>query len=56
MSRKHYPPEYREQIFKLAQSGRSVVLLAREFEPSVPTIRNWLAAAFTLNGECWDQW
>ncbi|MCY3540750.1 MAG: transposase [Gammaproteobacteria bacterium] len=45
MSRKHYPEEYREQIIKLARAGRSVASLAREFEPTKPTIRSWLAAA-----------
>ncbi|MXZ56708.1 MAG: transposase [Gammaproteobacteria bacterium] len=45
MSRKHYPEEYREQIVKLARAGRSIASLAREFEPTEPTIRNWLAAA-----------
>ena len=42
MSCKHYREEYREQIVKLARTGRSVASLAREFEP---TIRNWIAAA-----------
>ena len=33
MSKKHYPPEFREQIVVLARSGRSLSSLAREFEP-----------------------
>lgn len=45
MSRKHYPAEYREQIVKLARGGRSAASLAREFEPTEPTIRSWIAAA-----------
>lgn len=45
MSRKHYPAEYREQIVKLARTGRSTASLAREFEPTEPTIRSWIAAA-----------
>ncbi len=45
MSRKHYPAEYREQIGKLARAGRRTVSLAREFEPTEPTIRSWIAAA-----------
>ena len=45
MSRKHYPAEYREQIVKLARAGRSIASFAREFEPTGPTIRNWIAAA-----------
>ena len=45
MSRKHYPAEYREQIVKLARAGRSTASLAREFEPTEPTIRSWIAVA-----------
>ena len=45
MSRKHYPAEYREQIVKLARAGRSIASFAREFEPTEPTIRNWVAVA-----------
>ena len=39
MSRKHYSPEFREQLVALARSGRSLSSLAREFEPSVQTRR-----------------
>ena len=42
MSRKRYPPEYIDQIVELHRSGRSLRGLAREFEPSEQTIRNWL--------------
>ena len=35
MSRKHYSPEFREQIVALASSGKCLSSLAREFEPSV---------------------
>ena len=45
MSGKHHPPEYREQIVKLARAGRSTASLAREFEPTELTIRSWIAAA-----------
>ena len=45
MSRKRYPPEYIEQIVELHRSGRSLRGLAREFEPSEQTIRNWLKQA-----------
>ena len=44
MSRKYYSPEFREQMVALARSGRSLSSLAREFEPSVQTLSNWLAA------------
>jgi transposase-like protein len=41
MPRTHqpYPPEYRRRIIELARAGRSVGELAREFEPTVETIR-----------------
>ena len=34
--------EYREQIVALARVGRSYSSLAREFEPSIQTIRKWV--------------
>lgn len=37
-TRTPYPAEFREQIIALAQTGRSVESLAREFEPCVATI------------------
>ena len=40
-----YPPEYRERMIELARSGRTPEDLAREFEPSAQTIRNWVAQA-----------
>ena len=40
-----YPPEFREQVVKLARAGRSPGSLAREFAPSEQTIRNWLRQA-----------
>ena len=40
MDRKTYPEAYREQIVSLARAGRSIASLAREFEPSIQTIRN----------------
>lgn len=40
-----YPREYREKILDLYRSGRSIVSLARDFEPSVWTIRTWIAQA-----------
>ena len=44
-SRGRYPPEYREQMVELVRSGRSVRSLARKFEPSEQTIRNWVRQA-----------
>ncbi len=40
-----YPPEYKEQIVALVRAGRSPGSLAREFEPSGQTIRNWVKQA-----------
>ena len=40
-----YPPEYREELIGLVRSGRSPGSLAREFEPSEQTIRNWVKRA-----------
>src|SRR5690625_6258924 len=40
-----YPKEFRQKIIELARSGRSIVELAREFEPSEQTIRNWIRQA-----------
>jgi transposase len=40
-----YPPEYRRRIVELARAGRSIRELAREFEPSAETIRQWVKQA-----------
>jgi transposase len=37
-----YPPEYRRQMVELVRVGRTPEELAREFEPSAQTIRNWV--------------
>lgn len=44
-SRRPYPPEYRERMIELVQTGRSPESLAREFEPSAQCIRNWVRQA-----------
>ena len=44
-SRVRYPSEYREQMVEPVRSGRSARSLAREFEPSEQTIRNWVRQA-----------
>jgi transposase len=53
MPRSHppYPPEYRRRVVELARAGRSVSGLAREFEPSVETIRQWVKRAQLDGGE-----
>jgi len=47
MARKHPPftPEFRRQMIELVRSGRSPESLAKEFEPTAQTIRNWVAQA-----------
>ena len=45
ITRPPYPPEFRRQIIELARAGRSASELAREFEPSYETIRNWIRQA-----------
>lgn len=42
-SRPPYAPEFRRQMIELVQAGRLPEELAREFEPSAQTIRNWAA-------------
>jgi transposase len=44
-SRPPYASEFRRQIIELVQAGRPPEELAREFEPSAQTIRNWVAQA-----------
>ena len=40
-----YPPEFRRRMVELVRSGRSPDALAKEFEPSAQTIRNWVKQA-----------
>jgi transposase len=49
-TRPPYPPEYREQLVALHRAGRTVEELAREFEPSEQTIRNWIAQSTPAGG------
>jgi transposase len=44
-SRPPYPPEFRNQMVEMVRAGSSPEKLAREFEPSAQTIRNWVAQA-----------
>ena len=44
-SRPPYAPEFRQEMVKLVRSGRNPEELAREYEPSSQTIRNWVAQA-----------
>lgn len=44
-SRKTYPEEFKKKLVELVRQGRSAEQLSREFEPSAPSIRNWVAQA-----------
>ena len=46
-----YPAEYRRRMVELARAGRSLKELAREFEPSVESIRQWVRQAQLDVGE-----
>ena len=47
MPRTHLPyaPEYRWRMIELVRAGRLSDELAREFEPTAQSIRNWVAQA-----------
>lgn len=51
MGTKHYPPEYKQRIVALVQSGRPVKELAREFKVLAGTIYRWVAQAQVDAGE-----
>jgi len=53
MPRTHQPyaSEYRRRLVELARTGRRVTELAREFEPSVETIRQWVKQAELDEGQ-----
>lgn len=44
-TRPAYPPELRQKIVEMGRAGRNAASLAREFEPTETTIRNWIAQA-----------
>jgi transposase len=44
-SHARYAPEYRRRMIELVRAGRSPDELAREFEPTAQSIRNWLTQA-----------
>ncbi len=50
-TRRRYPPEFREQLIELARAGRTPEELAKEFEPSAQTIRNWVTQAARDTGK-----
>jgi transposase len=44
-SRRPYPLEFRQRMIELVRTGRSPDALAKEFEPSAQSIRNWVVQA-----------
>ncbi len=48
--RPRYAAEHRARLVELARSGRSPEALAREFEPTAGTIRDWVRAADAAEG------
>jgi len=44
-SHKAYPEEFKKKLVALVRGGRTPEELSREFEPSAPAIRNWVAQA-----------
>ena len=44
-TRQPYTVEFRQQMVELVRSGRTPGQLAREFEPTEQTIRNWVDRA-----------
>jgi transposase len=49
-----YSPEFRQQLLDLVRAGREPNELAREFEPSGETIRQWVKQAALEAGERTD--
>jgi len=52
--RPSYPPEFRRRLIELARSGQNPEALARKFEPSAQTIRNWVKQADLNDGRRTD--
>lgn len=44
-TRRPYPAEFRQQIVEMVRAGHKPVELAKEFEPSVGSIRAWVRQA-----------
>ena len=53
MARTHeaYPPNFRRQMVELVKPGRTPSQLAREYEPSAGSIRNWVVQSERDAGE-----
>jgi transposase len=46
-----YAPEFRRQMVELVNAGRSPEELAREFEPTAQSIKNWVVQAARDTGQ-----
>ena len=44
-TRPPYAPEFRRQMIEMVRAGQSPEALARKYEPSAQTIRNWVVQA-----------
>jgi len=44
-TRPSYPAEHKRRIIELARAGRTPESLVKQFEPSAPTIRQWVRQA-----------
>src|SRR5213594_1236532 len=49
-----YPPEFRRRLIELVRAGQTPEELARKFEPSAQTIRNWVRQAELDEGKRTD--
>ncbi len=49
-----YPPEYRQRLIELVRAGETPEALARRFEPSAQSIRNWVRQADLDDGKRTD--
>jgi transposase len=49
-TRPPYAPEFRRQMIDLVRAGRDPDDLAREFEPTAQSIRNWVAQSDRSEG------
>jgi transposase len=49
-TRAPYAPEFRRQMVELVRAGRDPEDLAREFEPTAQSIRNWVVQADRSEG------
>src|SRR5436309_14672567 len=49
-----YPPEFRRRLIELVRAGQTPEELARKFEPTAQSTRNWLRQADLDDGRSTD--